>query len=175
MKIFKRLIIIFLTSFFFSNFGLATDKVVYLDVDKIMALSKAGKSLKTQLDKIHKSNIENFKKIEDKLKDDETKLFAKKNVLSKEDFQKEFVVLKNKANKYKQDRSKDIQDVNSKRITASKKIIDLMNPLLAKYASENQIAIIISKKNIIMGASGLDISDEIIKLIDKEIKPFKLK
>ena len=50
-----------------------------------------------------------------------------------------------------------------------------MNPLLAKYASENQIAIIISKKNIIMGASGLDISDEIIKLIDKEIKPFKLK
>ena len=175
MKRFKRLIIIFLTTFVFSNFVLAVDKVVYLDVDKVMALSKAGKSLKTQLDKIHKSNISNFKKIEEKLKEDEKNLFAKKNVLSKEDFQKEFNVLKNKANKYKQDRSKDIQDVNSKRITASKKIIDLMNPLLAKYASENQIAIIISKKNIIMGASGLDISDDIIKLIDKEIKPFKLK
>jgi len=175
MKRFKRLIIIFLTTFVFSNFVLAVDKVVYLDVDKVMALSKAGKSLKTQLDKIHKSNISNFKKIEEKLKEDEKNLFAKKNVLSKEDFQKEFNVLKNKANKYKQDRSKDIQDVNSKRITASKKIIDLMNPLLAKYADENQIAIIISKKNIIMGANGLDISDDIIKLIDKEVKPFKLK
>ena len=61
MKRFKRLIIIFLTTFVFSNFVLAVDKVVYLDVDKVMALSKAGKSLKTQLDKIHKSNISNFK------------------------------------------------------------------------------------------------------------------
>ena len=39
----------------------------------------------------------------------------------------------------------------------------------------NGIAIIISKKNIIMGQSQLDISDEIIKIVDSKIKPFTLK
>ena len=65
--------------------------------------------------------------------------------------------------------------MNIKRVNASKKIIDLMNPLLAKYADENGIAIIISKKNIIMGQNQLDITEDIIKLVDSEIKPFKLK
>ena len=174
MKLSKK-IFIFIFIFFLSNTAFAENKIVYLNVDKVMAVSKAGKSIKTQLDKIHKSNIENFKKAEEKLKKDEKTLIAKKNILSQEDFKKEFDKLRNDAQKYQQKRSKEIQNVNSKRITASKKIITLMNPLLAKYADENGIAIIISKNNIIMGQNQLDISDEIIKLVDSKIKPFKLK
>ena len=175
MKLFKKIFIFIFIFFFSSNPILAENKIVYLNVDKVMAISKAGKSLKTQLDKIHKSNIKNFKKIEKKLKKDEKSLIAKKNILSQEDFKKEFDKLRNEAQKYQQERSKSIQDVNSKRINASKKIIELINPLLAQYADENGIAIIISKKNIIMGQSQLDISDEIIKIVDSKIKPFTLK
>jgi outer membrane protein len=175
MNKFKKLLIFLSILIFYSSAVLSADKIVYLDVDKVMSLSKAGKSIKAQLDKIHKSNISNFKKIEEKLKKEEQNLLSKKNVLSKEDFQKEFNRLKNEAAGYQKKRSKDIKGVNTKRIEASKKIINLMNPLLAKYSDENGIAIIISKKNIIMGQNQLDISDDIIKLIDSEIKPFKLK
>ena len=172
---FKKFTIFLLTFIFFSSSVFSVDKTVYLDVDKVLATTKAGKSVKDQLDKIHKSNISNFKKIEEKLKKDESELLAKKNILSKEDFQKEFKILSDKAGKYQKKRSKDIKNVNSKRIEASKKIINLMNPILAKYSDENGIAIIISKKNIIMGKNQLDISDDIIKIIDAKIKPFKLK
>ncbi|RPG97677.1 MAG: OmpH family outer membrane protein [Candidatus Pelagibacter sp. TMED106] len=175
MTFFKKLLFLILTCIFFCNVAFGADKIVYLNVDKVMGLSKAGKYLKSQLDKIHKSNIESFKKIEEKLKKDEKDLIAKKNILSKDDFQKEINTLRSQANEYKQKRSKDIKDVNIKRVNASKKIIDLMNPLLAKYADENGIAIIISKKNIIMGQNQLDITEDIIKLVDSEIKPFKLK
>jgi len=175
MKSFKKSLIFISTIIFFCNFALGSEKIVYLNVDKVMGLSKVGKSLKTQLDKIHKSNLESFKKIEKKLSKDEKDLVAKKNILSKEDFQKELNKLRNEANEYQQKRSKNIKDVNIKRVNASKKIIELMNPILAKYADKNGIAIIISKKNIIMGQNQLDITDDIIKLVDSEIKPFTLK
>ena len=108
MKLFKEIFISIFIFFFSSNLILAENKIVYLNVDKVMAISKAGKSLKTQLDKIHKLNIKNFKKIEEKLKKDEKTLIAKKNILSQEDFKKEFDKLRNEAQKYQQKRSKSI-------------------------------------------------------------------
>ena len=49
-----------------------------------------------------------------------------------------------------------------------------MNPILAKYAEKNNISIIIGKQNIIMGKTELDITSEILALVNKEIKPFKI-
>jgi len=175
MKVFKCLkIIIFLTIIFPSQI-FAENKIVYFNMDKVLASSKAGTSIKTQLEKIHNSNVANFKKIEENLKSEEKKLVAKKNILSKEDFQKEFNKLKANTNEYKKKRNKDINNVTAKRIDATKKIINLINPILGKYAKENDISIILSKQNIIMGKTELDISDEILKLVDSEIKSFKIK
>ena len=52
----------------------AESKIVYIDLQKIMKVSKAGKNISSQLEKIHKTNIANFKKTEDKLKKDEEKI-----------------------------------------------------------------------------------------------------
>ena len=52
--------------------------VVYINMDKVMNKSFAGKSLIEQLETIHQSNIEEFKKIEDSLKSEETSIMSKK-------------------------------------------------------------------------------------------------
>ena len=175
MKISKRFLIVIFLLIIFPSQIFAENKIVYFDMDKVLESSKAGISLKTQLEKIHNSNIANFKKIEDNLKDEEKKLIAKKNLLSNEDFQKELNKLKNDTNAYKKKRSKDINDVTTKRMNATKKMINLINPILGKYAEERNISIILSKQNIIMGKTEMDISDEILKLVDNQIKTFKIK
>ena len=50
--------------------------------------SLAGKSLKIQINKINKSNFENFKKTEKNLQTKEKKIISQKNVLSEEEFKK---------------------------------------------------------------------------------------
>ena len=40
---------------------------------------------------------------------------------------------------------------------------------------ENEISIILQKKDLIIGKTELDITDEIIKIINVEIKEFKIK
>ena len=50
------------------------------------------------------------------------------------------------------------------------KLLDLLNPILTTYSKENSISIIIEKRNIIIGKTDLDITEEIVNILDKKIK-----
>tara|TARA_B100000767_G_C19698691_1_gene507397 strand:+ start:508 stop:1035 length:528 start_codon:yes stop_codon:yes gene_type:complete len=171
-----RLISLLLSLFiFFSNIVFAETTIAFVNVGKILSESKAGKSMASQIDKINKDNINSFSKTEEKLKKEDNSLSAKKNVLSKEDFQKDLNILKNNIAKYQQERQIKINASSKAGIEASKKMLSLINPILAKYANDNNISIIVDKKNIIMGKTELDITNDILKIVDKEIKPFTIK
>ena len=175
MKKINKLLFFTILLMMFSNATFAETKMAYFDVDKVISQSKVGISVISQLGKIDKSNIGKFKKIEAKIKDNEKKLISKKNILSKKDFQIELKTLKNEFDTYKRQRAKDINDVSIKRVNATKKVLGLMKPILAEYADENNISIILSKQNIVIGKNELDITDEILTLVNKNVKPFTLK
>ena len=65
---FKRFLIIFIFLILFSHSHAEVQKIVYLNVDKIMQQSTAGKSIKKQLETIYKQNLEKFKKNDEILK-----------------------------------------------------------------------------------------------------------
>ena len=44
-----------------------------------------------------------------------------------------------------------------------------INPFLLSYMSENSIDLLIEKKNIFIGKSKIDITKDIIKIIDEEL------
>ena len=46
---------------------------------------------------------------------------------------------------------------------------------LIKYSDENEISLILKKKDLIIGKSNLDITGEIIKLINDQIKEIEIK
>ena len=69
----------------------------------------------------------------------------------------------------------DIEKFNKLKVENTNNLLKLINPILAKYSTEKKISIILQKKNLIIGKTELDITDEIIKIIDSEIKEFKIK
>ena len=79
MKNLKNLIFIifFFSSSLFINL-LKAETIVYIDMDKIMQLSKAGKAVQNKLNKQKKDDIQKFQKIEKNLKDKEDDLVKKK-------------------------------------------------------------------------------------------------
>ena len=164
----------FIIAFFLlQNSNLLAEKIVYLNMEKIMKTSKPGKSIILKINETKEKNLKKFKKIEEDLKKDEEDLIAKKNILSEEEFQKKFDLLKKKINDYKILRQNSIQDITTKRRNASSEFFKQINPILGKYASDNEISFILQKKNIIMGKTELDITDDILKIIDKEVSKIK--
>ena len=171
-----RVSIVILISFILSISAIQSENnIAYFNVELVLSTSIAGKSIKSQLDKINKSNIEKFKKKEDELKSEEKSLLAKKNILSDKDFKIEVDKLKSKITEFKKSRNLVINGTNTKGINATKKILSILNPILVNYAKNNDISIILDKQKIVMGKSELDITEKILKLVNKEIKPFKIK
>ena len=173
MKIKVLLLIIFFI--FFSKASISQEnKTVYLDLNMIMANSNAGKSINSQLETNHKKNIANFQKLEEELKNEEAKIISQKTVISKEDFEKKIMNLRDKANKYRKERNDSINNLNNQRLDATQKMITLIRPILSEYSDNNSISLIIQKRNIVIGKTSLDITDDILKIVDEKIEKISL-
>ena len=161
--------------FFSVNISLAyAEKIVYIDMDKIMKISKAGKDAISKINDQKKKDVSKFQKIEKELKSKEEDLIAKKNVISAEEFNKKLENLSKEINNYRTLRQDAIDLSTKSRLNASADFAEKIKPILADYASENNIDMIIQKKNIIMGKTDLDITDEILKIVDKKINKLKI-
>ena len=173
MKYFLRFFfIIFII--FYSSSSYSESLIVFLDMDKIMLQSKSGKSITVQLEKLHKNNITIFKQKEEELKNKETSIVSQKNVLSNEEFEKKINLLRKEANEYRIKRRDLINSLTKKRVDAQNKLIKTINPILADYSKKNSISMIIQKKNIIIGKSELEITDDILEILDKSLKTIDL-
>ena len=157
-----------------SSYTSADSNVAFVDMQYLMDKSLAGQSLKKQLESLHKKNLDYFKKEEDSLKKKEQEVISKKNILSKEDFQEEISNLRNKVKNYQAERNEKINSLTKKRLSSMETIIKNLSPILAEYSKENNISIIMDKKNIIVGKTELDITKKILVLLDKKIKKIKL-
>ena len=167
----------FLPIFFFFIFSspvISEQKIAFVDIDRLVSVSKPGSSIFNQLKDIDNKNLNLLKKKEIKLKEKEKKLISQKNIISETDFKNKISELKSEISNYNQNRKKIIEKFNKLKVESTNNFLKLLNPILAKYLIENEISIILQKKDLIIGKTELDITDEIIKIVNKEIKEFKI-
>jgi len=169
IKIFFRyLLLIFVL--FYSNIAMSNNDIYFVDVNFLMNNSLAGKSIVIKLDQLTKSNQKKFQEIEIKLKEEENKVISKKNILSEKEYLKEAQLFTQKVENYKLLRSKTINDITKKKNKAQKTLVDSLNQILAEYSKKNSISYIISKKNILIGKTELDLTNIIFEILNSKTK-----
>ena len=135
-----------------------------------MKESDVGKFVNDHINKIKNENNSKFKEKENKLIDKEKLLISQKNILNEAEFNKRIAVLTEEVKKYRADKKDSIDRINKIKIDYTKEILKSLNPIIAKYVDLNSISLVIPKKNIIVGKKNLDITDQIIKLLNDNIK-----
>ena len=172
MRYFLSLFIAFLI---FSIPVSAEQKIAFIDMDRLVSVSKPGSSIFNQLKDVNDKNLSFLQKKEKEFKEKEKKLIAQKNIISDTDFKNKVKELKLEINNYNQNRKQMIEKFNKLKVENTNSLLKLINPILTKFSNENEISIILKKKDLIIGKTELDITDKIIKIIDNEIKEFKIK
>ena len=167
-----KFLLIFILAFLISN-KVLSEQIVYINIEKIMKESKAGKKIIEKISKSNEDNINKFKKIEEDLKKQEQDLISKKNVISENEFQTKLESLKKQISEYRNKRQNIIQETTKKRMQASIEFSNKIKPILTDYASKNDISIIVQKKNILMGNKELDITDDVLIIVDEKISKIK--
>ena len=162
----KFLIIFFLITFFnISAHG--ENQIVLLDLDYAVSNSNVGKNILSNLNKTRLDEIEKLKIAESRLIKKEEEINKIKNIISKEE-------LKNKITDFQ----KEIKDFNLQKDQIQKKFLNeknkeleellkKINPLIIKFMDDNSIEMIISKSNVYLAKTKLDITKNIIELINK--------
>ena len=172
MKNFFQIIIIF---FFLNSYCLSQEnKIVYIDMDLLITKSLAGKSINTQIKSQNKNNLEKFKKIENDIKKEDEDISNKKNIISEDEYKKMVSQLNKKIKNYRVMVSENVDKNNKLKISATKKLIKKLNPILSDYSEKNSISIILQKRDIIIGKNSLNITDDIIKILDENVKEIKI-
>ena len=158
-----------LISIIIFNFNIlyAENNIVFINMNTVVEKSKIGISIKNQFKKLNKSNLDSFKKIEDNLKKNEQDLISKKNILSQDEFKAKTIELRKKVLTYQSSRKKKTSQLNQKRMTATQQLFKEINPILATYSKENNIAFILDKRSVVTASTNLDITNAIIELLNK--------
>ena len=173
MKIIFSLILVFFL--FFTNQAFSEQKIAFINMEKVMSTSKSGASILKQLTDLKNKNSKFLKEEEKKFKEKEKKLISQKNILSEVDFKKKIVELKAEIKNYNQNRNKMIEAFNKLKVDNTNNLLKLINPILVKFSNDKEISIILQKKDLVVAKTELDITDEIIKIINEQIKEFEIK
>ena len=170
IKIFFLISVLFLT---LEKKALASD-IYFIDYSRVMNQSIAGKKAQDYLKNLLNSSNKKFNETAKKLKSEENKIIGQKNALSKEEYKKKADALRKKVFELNKEREKSIREVASKRKKAGDEMLKNLNPLLGKYMKENNIAVVIDKKNVLMGDKKFEITSQIIEILNKEFKSINL-
>ena len=175
MNLIKKIFFILIFISVSVNFLKAEDKVSYIDIDYILTNALAGKEILNLLKKEEESKINEFKSNENDLKNEENRILAKRNLISKEEINKELKLLKDKFQKYNQVKLKEIDALKNKRNRNIVNFINQINPIIEKYMTDNSIYMLLDKKNVFIASKDYDVTKNLIELIDNQIKTLEIK
>ncbi len=163
----------FLFSFcilFFFNITTVYSNIVYLDVQFIIDNSDIGKKYKKKITVLQnklKIDLDNRQK---KIKQSDTDLNNQKNILKDDELKKKIAEL-NELIKSFQIYKADVQKkILSEKAKYSSEILRIINPLLTDYVDQNNIKLVIEKKNVLVGIKTLDITNTILVILNKHTK-----
>ena len=147
---------------------------VYLDFKFILNNSTAGKKAQDSLKKRLDNGIKSLNSKEKSIQEEERKIIQQKKVITQEEYVKKVNELRKKVSSLQKERNKLLENVAKDRRKAKNELLKNLNPIIEAYMQEKKIRLVIDKKNIILADEKLDITKEIIKILNNKLQSIKL-
>ena len=168
----KILLTVFILFLYHQN--LSANTTFFLDFKYILNESDAGKKaqnfLKNKLDK----GFKDINSKQDKIVDEEKKIIQQKKIISGEEYKKKISKLRSDVSSLQKQRNKLLQSVATQRAKAKAELLKALNPIVKDYMKERKIRMVIDKKNVLLADENLDITKDIIGLLNKKLKSINL-
>ena len=173
MKI-KNLIYFVLIIFSFSFINLSADTPHFIDFKYILNESDAGKKAQTFLKNKLEKGFKEIKEKEKKIQEEEKKIIQQKKLVSAEEYKKKVTDLRKKVSNLQKERNEILKSVANKRAKAKNELLKNLNPIMKDYMKEKNIKMIVDKKSLLLADENLNITKDIMSLLNKQLKSINL-
>ena len=152
------------------NHSLSSEKTAFIDIDFVLNNSYLGKSIYKELEKINKSNIKKLALKEENIKKKKDIINKTKNITSKEKLEKDIILFNQELEVYRVEKDKIFDQFKKKKQQDLENFLKQINPIIQEYMKTNSIDIVLDKKQIFIGSSKNDITQDILDLVNKKFK-----
>ena len=168
--------LIFVIFFLFLNTKmLYADTPYFIDFKLILNESNAGKKAQNFLKSKLEKGLKNLKNKEQNIQEEEKKIIQQKKLISSEEYKKKVKDLRNKVSSLQKERNNLLEDVAKQRTKARNELLKNLNPILGDYMKEKKIRVVLDKKSILLADENLNITNDIMKILNQKLKSVSLK
>lgn len=171
----KNFAILFSIIAFMGVASAKAESIAILDLDNVLKNSDAMKDAQKKLSKKQSEFQKEIDKQQSTLEDESKKLNAKKNVLSKEAFDKEQEKFSKKVDTLKELVDKRQAALKKASLDAVTKINDKVKEIVEDVKDEKKLDVIISASSTVYYKDDLDISSDVLKALNKKISKVDVK
>ena len=168
-----KIIFTFVLIFFIST-NLSAQTPHYIDFQKILNESTAGKKAQNELKNRLSQTIKKLDKTQKDLQNQEKQIIQQKKLISAEEYKKKVDELRKKVSELQKNRSNALGKISKQRAKAKNELLKNLEPIIQKYMQEKQIRMVLNKKDLIQADNKLDITKDIMVLLNEKIKSVKL-
>ena len=153
-----------------TSFSVSAEKTVFLDIDFVLNNSNYGKSIYSKLDELNKKNFDNLVKMEKELEQKKKSIDVSKNISTKENLDQQISLFNQDVKNFRSEKSKILKNFELKKKKEIDNFLVKVNPIVQDYMKANSISIVLPKNQIFMGNVEMDITNDIMELVNKIVK-----
>ena len=166
----KKVVYFLIVFFFYVIEAHSKNNIAYLDVQLIIDKSDLGKFYKKKISNKYDTIKIELEKKETSIKDEQILIDNQKNILKEDEIKKKIKKLNNQVINYKTLRNEYSKNILEEKKNYSVKILKILNPIITNYVEINNIDLVIEKKNILVGIKSLDITFNILEILNQKTK-----
>jgi len=165
-------VIIFLLSNAHADYP--STSLAVIDLNYILSEAKAAKDAAKQIEEIA-INIENeIKKSDEDIINEQNKLIESQAIMAPESFEKKREEYEKKVQNYNIERQQKLLSIDNLVNMSRGQVLEALRPILEEISNEKGITILLEKNTVLLNADGMDITEESLKRLNKELSSIKI-
>ena len=153
-----------------SKNSFSNESIAILDLDGLLEKTNSGKKIISQLNLMNEQNLKSLKVIESQIKLNRDNINSQKNILSNEQLNEKINELNNEIKQFQNKKNKLANNFNLQKKKKLDSFFQKIIPVIENYISENNIKVVIDKKNIFIANKKNNITEEIVKIINEKLE-----
>ena len=165
-------VIIFLLSNAHADYP--STSLAVIDLNYILSEAEAAKDAAKQIEEIA-INIENeIKKSDEDIINEQNKLIESQAIMAPESFEKKREEYEKKVQNYNIERQQKLLSIDNLVNMSRGQVLEALKPILEEISNEKGITILLEKNTVLLNADGMDITEESLKRLNKELSSIKI-
>ena len=140
-----------------------------LDLNKVLLDAKAAKNAAEEIDKIAKGIEEELIESDEEIIKEQNKLIEAQSIMAPEAFELKRKEYEEKVQNYNIERQNKLISVEKLVESSRNEILDKLKPILEEMSETKGITVILEKGTVLLNAETMDITDDVIKALNKEL------